>query len=56
MQVKKESFVKLLDEAKALEKETKALSANNSATVADYAKTLVSALKLLRKVRNLEKK
>ena len=56
MQVQKESFVKLLDEVKAVEKEARALSANKSATTADYVKTISSALKLLRKVKSLEKK
>lgn len=56
MQVKKESFVKILDEVKAFEKEVKTLSANEAVTVPELLKGIQNGLKLLRKVRSLEAK
>ena len=56
MQVKKESFVKILDEVKAFEKEVKTLSANEAVTVPELLKGIQNGVKLLRKVRSLEAK
>lgn len=56
MQVSKEVFLKLLDEAKAIEKNAKVLSASDEATAEDFKKILSLAVKLFRKVKALGKK